>query len=247
MRLMLVSILLVSICAPRYINAEALSYLGMCNKTWDCDKTFKQWKGEPFGWLENSFGEDCRCVDRFLSTNTKKTIRIHLLNGPCMRNGVCGKHEAFYGYTAKRASRAIIRNNGRVVKRFKEILNRTKERLSRANGTVTCYVSPCLECDLYDRARRRLANLVSASLPHCNIVDNPNTYNCLSGTVCERHGENPIITLPCIVDLDGHDGSKIDINKWVAKYKSCDLRFIWYPWMNCIGSKFVDPINRKCI
>lgn len=245
MRLVLILILLVSI-APRHTRAEGLSYLGMCNKTWNCDRTLKRWRGEPFGWLENSFGSECACVDRMLATEKRKVIRVHLLNGPCMRNRRCGRHEAFYGYTAASASRAIVRGRGRVVKRFSAILERTKERLSRANGKVTCYVSPCLECDLYDRARVRLANLVSAALPNCNLVDSPHSGSCLRGTVCEGHGENPSVSVPCIVDLDGKSAAEVDLNKWVAKYGSCDLRFIWYPWMNCIGSRFVDPIKRKC-
>lgn len=248
MRLVLISILLVSILTPRYsINAQGLSYIGICNKTWDCNKTLSTWRGEPIGWLENTFGEECSCVDKLLATKRDKVVRVHLLNGPCMRNKRCGKYEAFYGYNKNTASRAIMRGKGRLIERFKVILQKTKERLSRANGKVTCYVSPCLECDLYDRARRVLANLVSAALPNCNIVDSPNTYQCLRGLTCERHGDSPNVTKPCIVDLDGTDGMTVDLNKWMDKYQSCDLRFIWYPWMNCLGEKFVDPRNRKCI
>lgn len=245
MRLVFIAVLLafVPLCAA---GAQGLSYIGMCNKTWNCERTLRTWRGEPFGWLENSFGEECSCVDKLLATKVSKVVRVHILNGPCMRNRRCGKHEAFYGYNYKSASRAIIRGKGRLVDRVKVLIERTKERLSKANGKLTCYVSPCLECDLYDRARRILANAVSAVLPYCNIVDNPNVYPCLRGTVCERHGENPVVARPCIVDLDGKDGATVDLKKWMDKYRACDIRFVWYPWMNCISGKFIDPRQRKC-
>lgn len=251
MRLVLVSILLVSILAPgRTGRTEGLSYLGMCSRTWDCDKTLAAWRGEPFGWIENSFGEECGCVDRFLSTSVNKVVRVHILNGPCMRNRRCGRYEAFYGYTPSSASRAILRKKGKLLGRIDAIIARLKERLDRANGKVTCYVSPCLECDLNDRARRSLLHRVSVALPNCNLVDSPHRDSCIRGTVCEGHGDSPNVTKPCIVDLDGTSADKVDLKKWLAKYRYCDIRFVWRPWMNCIslkgGPQFIDPRKRGC-
>lgn len=247
-RAVLITILIVSAYALSYsAHAEGLSYIGMCNKTWDCNNTLKQWNGEPFGWLENSFGSKCECVNRLLSTDMDKVVRVHILNGPCMRNKRCGRYEVFYGYTPASASRAIIRGDGKLIAKIETLLKRLKSRLDNASGKVTCYVSPCLECDLNERARRTLANLVFAYLPNCYFVDNPYKYSCIRGAICEKHGASPSVAWPCIVDLDGTDGSTIDIQKWLAKYSYCNLRFIWYPWMNCIGSKFIDPRKRNCI
>jgi hypothetical protein len=87
-------------------------------------------------------------------------------------------------------------------------------------------------------------------LPTCNIVDNPYRRRCLSGYTCEKHGVNPSLLAPCIVDLDGIDATTIDLKKWMAKYRHCDLSFYWERWMNCLplkdGEPFVDPRKRGC-
>jgi hypothetical protein len=250
MRLILLPILLVSILVlPCTAASQAKSLLGMCNKTWDCSKTIKSFNGSStlsFGWLENSFGEQCPCVDTLLKDARKKVVRIHLLNSPCMRNRRCGKYEVLWRETASSASRKIMKHDKRFMERFNKVLERAAVRLESTKD-VKCYVSPCLECDLYENARRVLLNRVSNRLPNCVVVDNPHEQRCIPGTVCEQHGENPIVSKPCIVDLDGIDGSTINISRWLNKYRGCDMRFVWYPWMNCISGRFTDPRQRKCI
>lgn len=243
---MRLAILVVSIFASFSAHSQGLSYLGMCNPTWDCEESLRVWALEPLGWLENTFGTECQCVDRFLSKPEDKVIRVHLINSPCMRNKRCGRYEVLYGETAASASRKVVRDNKRFMSRFNRVLERFKERLSKATGNVKCYVSPCLECDLYERARRHLADIVSAAVPSCTIVDNPFRRRCLPGYVCEKHGEDPKLSAPCVVDLDGIDAADVEINKWLAKYQHCDLRFIWNTWMNCISDKFIDPRKRVC-
>lgn len=234
--------LLVSIQAT-----AAPSLLGMCHKDFNCDGVEKLYSGQDtvtISWLENTFGSKCACVDRLLNDARPKIIRAHLIQSPCMRNKRCGRYEALWGYTAASASRAAKNPRSRLRQRFAVILERFRQRIQ--GKELTCYVSPCLECDLYEPARRDLANLVSAALPMCNVVDNPFRRRCLSGYTCEKHGENPRVAVPCIVDLDGTDGATIDIKKWVAKYQHCDLSFYWEPWMNCIRGEFVDPRRRNC-
>jgi hypothetical protein len=243
---MKLAVIAVSIFISISAHADGLSYLGMCHPTWDCKASLQEWRGEPLGWLENTFGERCQCVDRFLATSQPKTVRVHLINSPCMRNKRCGKYEVLYGETAASASRKIMRGDKRILGKFNAVLERLRQRLSKAKGDVTCYVSPCLECDLYDRARRRLASIVSAALPNCIIVDNPHRHECIRGTVCEFHGEAPRVSAPCIVDLDGTDAKDVDVNKWLAKYRYCDIRFIWTSWMNCLSDRFIDPRKRVC-
>ena len=247
MKLVFLLILLVSIQAPKATAAPSL--LGMCHKTWNCNATVSLYDGQESivtGWLENTFARDCKCADRLLSDSRKKIVRVHLINSPCMRNKRCGRYEVLYKETAASASRKVKRGDKRFLSKFNRILQTFKSRLEQSAGEVECYVSPCLECDLYEEPRRILADIVSAALPGCRIVDNPYRRKCLSGYTCEKHGENPRISEPCIVDTDGTDASTIDINKWLAKYSFCDIQFVWYPWMNCIGNQFVDPRNRKC-
>ena len=225
----------------------APSLLGICHPQFNCagvDRLYRDQDKLVISWLENTFGHKCQCVERLLSDARPKIIRAHLIQSPCMRNKRCGRYEALWGYTAASASRAAQNPRSRLRKRFTVILERFRQRIQ--GKELTCYVSPCLECDLYEPARRVLANLVSAALPTCNIVDNPYRRRCLPGTTCEQHGTNPALSAPCIIDLDGIDGATVDLKKWVAKYKHCDLSFYWEPWMNCIRGSFIDPRSRNC-
>lgn len=228
----------------------APSLLGMCHKTWNCERTEALFKGTiTTGWLENTFGTECACVDRLLQSSKPKVIRVHLINSPCMRNRRCGRYELLYGETKESASRKINRGDKRILDRFNVILERAAKRIESSKGRLQCYVSPCLECDLNANARRVLFDAVSARLPNCVLVDSPHKQSCLKGYVCEMHGASPNVRKPCIVDLDGVDGRTVDIKSWVEKYRSCDLRFYWEPWMNCntvVGGRFTDPRKRVC-
>ena len=229
-------------------NAHAApSLLGICHKDFDCDAIYRLYNGLErleIGWLENTFGQDCKCLSGLLNDSRPKVVRAHLMQSPCMRNKRCGRYEALWGYTAASGTRAVFQPKSRLRQRFQRALEQFKRRIE--GKKLTCYVSPCLECDLYEPARRKLADIVSAALPNCNIVDNPYRQRCISGYTCEKHGNNPALSSPCIVDLDGIDGSTIDVKKYVEQYQHCDLRYYWEPWMNCIRGAFVDPRSRNC-
>lgn len=225
----------------------APSLLGVCHKDFPCKYVNDLYHGlerVELGWLENTFGTKCQCLDSLLNDARPKIIRAHLIQSPCMRNKRCGRYEVLWGYTAASATRAAQNPRSRLRKRFARILEGFRRRIE--GKELTCYVSPCLECDLYEPARRVLANVVSAAVPSCNLVDNPYGRRCLSGYTCEKHGVNPKLSAPCIVDLDGIDGATVDIVKWVARYKHCDLSYYWEPWMNCIRGSFIDPRLRNC-
>jgi hypothetical protein len=230
------------------IAHAAPSLLGICHPGFDCDAAYKLYdnqKSLTLSWLEGTFGTRCQCLEKPLNDSRPKVIRAHLIQSPCMRNKRCGRYEALYGYTAASASRAALRPDSRLRKRFAESLERFKKRIE-GREKLTCYVSACLECDLNNKARKVLADFVSAALPQCNIVDNPFRWRCLEGTICEQHGDRPRVSKPCIVDLDGTDGSTINVKKWVEAYQHCDLQFYWEPWMNCIRGAFIDPRGRNC-
>lgn len=232
------------------LSAEAWaapSLLALCHKDFNCagvKRLYREQETLVVSYLENTFGTTCKCLNTLLDDPRPKIIRAHLIQSPCMRNKRCGRYEALWGYTVASANRAARNPKSRLRKRFNVILEQFKQRLEGRN--VTCYVSPCLECDLHETARKTLANLVSAAVPSCNLVDNPYRRKCLPGMVCEKHGLNPILSRPCIVDLDGYDGSLVNARKWMAKYSHCDLRYYWEPWMNCIRGEFVDPRKRDC-
>jgi hypothetical protein len=239
--------LLVLLALTAVVEAQAPSLLGICHKDFNCSGVESLYAGQDkliVSWLENTFGTECKCLESLLNDARPKIIRAHLIQSPCMRNKRCGRYEALWGYTAASANRAVKNPRSRLRKRFAIILERFRQRIQ--GKELTCYVSPCLECDLNGRARGMLADIVSANLPMCNVVDNPYRQRCLPGYTCEQHGVNPRLSAPCIVDLDGIDGTTIDLKKWVAKYQHCDLSFYWELWMNCIRGDFTDPRKRNC-
>lgn len=246
--LMLLALLLMLLAFTTTVEAQGSSYLGMCHKDWNCDGTIASYRGRKtfyLSWLINTFGTECQCVKKLMADPRKKVVRVHLSNSPCMRNHRCGRYEVFYKMNKASASRAVVRGDKRIVRYFDKQLNELAVLFSSSKN-LTCYVSPCLECDLNATARRVLLDRVSAALPMCIPVDNPHGQPCLKGFLCESHGENPTANKPCIVDLDGKDGRTIDVRKWVERYRHCDLAFYWEPYMNCNRGSFVDPRQRDC-
>lgn len=224
------------------------SLIGACHADKNCEGLRSLWRGKEvmvFGWLETSFGVRCPCVQRLLASPKQKIIRVHVMNGPCLRNRRCGPYEPFAGHSVATADRAVRRGRG-VLARYEAALMRTAERVRAANNVAACYVSPCLECDLSKRARVKLLKLAARVLPECALVDNPLRDSCLKNTVCEKHNLSPQVEAPCIVDLDGFDGRAINPRAWAQVYNQCDLKFYWEPSFNCINGSFQDPRQRAC-
>lgn len=233
-------------------QVPAMSYLAMCQRNWPCDASIKAFNELPvlrFGWLEKTFGDRCPCVDRLLQDERPKEVRVHIANGPCLRNRRCGRYELFHGHTIASAQRDIKRNNSRIIPKYLKVLDRLRKRLQKSRGPLTCYVSPVLESDFDEQARAILHSATASNLPSCTLVDNPLRGKCIRGTICERHGPNPGLTPPCIADLDGIDASKVSVPKFLRQTKACDMSFIWALGLNCNShhsQTFIDPRERNC-
>lgn len=244
-------ILIVLLAFIATAQAQGVSYIGLCNPTWDCKAVKATWSGQDTiitGWLEQSFGQDCKCADELLQSSKDKVVRVHLINSPCLRNGRCGPQEVLAGETVESASRKVARKDRKIIRKYLIVVKRFRKRLKLSKGSLQCYVSACLECDLSIAARRVLNNYLSRYLPGCNIVDNPLRQRCLRNTICEKHGSNPKLSAPCIADLDGENGKEVDLKQYYRQTEQCDIRFYWEPKLNCIApyGSFVDPSKRVC-
>lgn len=248
----ILSLALITTCSSTSAQVPAASYLAMCQKNWPCSKSLKSFDGLPVirvGWLEKTFGDRCPCVDKLLQDERPKEIRVHIANGPCLRNQRCGRYEVFAGHTIASANRDIKRANSRVVRRYLKVLKRLTARLAKTKGEFTCYVSPVLESDLDAQAREILHRITASYLPSCTLVDNPLRGRCLRNYVCEKHGPNPNLTAPCIADLDGIDASTVSVPKFLRNTKACDMSFVWSLGLNCNShhsQTFIDPRKRDC-
>jgi hypothetical protein len=249
----ILSLALTITCSSARAQNVALSYLGMCHPKWPCEKSIQAFDGLPvirFGWLEQTFGEQCPCVDKLLQDERPKEVRVHIANGPCLRNKRCGRYEVFAGETIGSAQRAIKATKPAIIRKYVRILDRLRSRLAKSRGALTCYVSPVLESDFDGRTRKILHSLTASYLPSCTLVDNPLRGNCIRGVVCERHGPNPGLTSPCIADLDGIDANEISVPKFLRNTKACDMSFVWSVGLNCNGhhgQTFIDPRKRDCV
>jgi hypothetical protein len=229
-----------------------LSYLGLCNRTWPCESSLKAYKHQSVirtGWLEHSFGIECPCADRLLKDKRPKEVRIHLVNGPCMRNRRCARREVFHGFTIASANRDLKRENSKIARRVSRIAERVKDRLAKSRGPLTCYVSPVLEGDINEDSRKALHRIAGAYLPHCTLVDSPHKRPCLPNTVCEAHGEAPRLKRPCIADLDGVSAYDTHIPTYLRHTAKCDLSYLWAHGFNCNkqGQSFSGPpAGRTC-
>lgn len=232
--------------------APALSYLGMCHKSWPCERSLSAFKGQETirtGWLEHTFASDCRCADRLLNDPRPKEIRVHITNGPCLRNRRCGPYEVFSGETIASANRKVKRGDKRLIGKYVSVAKKLAARLAQSKGGLTCYVSPMLESDLDEEARTILHNLTRSVLPGCSLVDNPHRRPCLPNTICESHGAAPRVKRPCIADMDGAPIEEVSGMKFLRATRGCDLRFLWGLGLNCntaLGQKFIDPRKRNC-
>ena len=243
---LLITLLCALVASSAY--GQGASLLGMCHPDFKCDSINRMFVGQEVivtGWLENTFGTTCSCADSLLNDPRPKIVRVHIMNSPCLRNKRCGPYEVLYKESVASASTQFGRGRGKAVEKFKRSLKRLKARLAGVKD-LTCYVSPCLECDLNERARRFISSVVLDALPDCRLVDSVYRQRCLPGAVCEKHGDKPRVTKPCIVDLDGIDGRDVDLKQYVESYKECDLVYYWEPWMNCIKGSFKDPRARRC-
>jgi len=232
--------------------APALSYLGMCQKTWPCERSLSAFDGMDTirtGWLEHTFANDCQCADRLLSDPRPKEIRVHISNGPCLRNRRCGPYEVFSGETIASANRKVKRRNKKLIGKYVAVAKNLADRVAQSKGGLTCYVSPMLESDLDEEARTILHDITRGVLPGCSLVDNPHRRPCLPNTICEGHGATPRVKRPCIADMDGAPAESEDELKFLRVTRQCDLSFIWGLGLNCntaLGQKFIDPRKRDC-
>lgn len=245
-------LLVASILFAGTASAEnvGMSYLGICNPTWPCESSLNAFRYTPTirtGWLEQTFGRACPCADKLLQDKRPKEIRVHIANGPCMRNRRCSRGEVFHGFTVASANRDLKRPDSTIAKRFEKIVQRLKDRLEKARGALVCYVSPVLEADIGEEQRKALHRIAGAYLPACTLVDSPHKRPCLPDTVCETHGAGAPARTPCIADLDGVSAYDTHLPTYLRKAAKCDIAYLWAHGFNCNeqGASFSGPPSRR--
>jgi hypothetical protein len=231
------------------------SYIGMCNPKFPCEEALRALNVTPvktFGYLADAFGHKCQCVKKFMADSAPKYVRVHLANGTCFpeRGRRCGRYDVFSGERIKSAEIKVFKKNSRIIKRFRASIIRTLH-LMRIDPTATVRYSLCLECPLSLKARKILLNEALKFIPLEQLVDSPLSGRCLTGLICERHGDNPRFDTRragCIADLDGKDLFNADIELFEKRSKNCEAIYYWTYGFNLLPygyrGKFISPDKR---
>lgn len=246
--------LILTFC-PQRLSAETsfgFSYLGICHKDWPCKESFKAYDNFHVLMLsflyDESFGSDCPCIRKFYEDTREKIVRIHLTNGPGLRNKRLQQNEVFYGQTVSSAEKSILQNDQNIYKRFSAVAKRAQKDLSSQRGSLKLFVSPCLECDFSKETRMILFSWTKEYFPQAQLVDNPLNDSCINGFTCEKHSKDAIFTDQCIFDTDGFDSRKLSFNAFDDISKNCIARFAWIPQFNLnqsLNMKFIPPQDRS--
>lgn len=236
-------------------SLRGASLIGLCSKHFDCKEivevlsTTPSWENVTFGYLAETFGRKCTCLDRLLALPNPKVVRVHIANGTCFpeRGRKCNRLDVFSGLSQKRAETLLNRNNRKLMRRFRMAVHRVHGRLSGRQG-LTIYYSSTLESPFRKRARKRLLGALKGIVGEENLVDSVLKQRCLSDTICEKHGDKFSFKegQRCIVDTDGISTLVMNEARFESQSKQCEIKFYWSHGFNLIdGGRFIDPLRRK--
>ena len=232
------------------VNAQAqtnhgISALGLCSIRFDCEGFLESFPANSVirtGWLDNTFGDDCPCAAKLLSKPQRKIVRVHLLNGPGLRNRRLGDYEVLAGEAVASAEGKILKKDPQLLARYRERLNKLRLLFAGAVNTELL-LSACLENNFSKGARQVLHDEALQVFPSVRLVDNPLRDSCISGLICEFHGTPGQKRPPYIVDTDGLDLTEIDLIKLSNEHKSALFVLAWAHGSNGSLGKgpFKDP------
>src|SRR6185503_8553950 len=99
---------------------------------YDCDAVIAAFGDRPiaFGYLEGTFGTDRRCLNRLLDHPRFAAMRVHLFNGPCIRNRRCGGYEVLAGETTTSLDKKLAEGNKALLAKMRAEMVRVKNDLA---------------------------------------------------------------------------------------------------------------------
>lgn len=182
------------------------------------------------GWLENTFGDAHPKAKAVMDTGKVDAVRVHLIDGTCIRGGKCPAGAPTY-------------NSFNVLKHRAAALN----KFMKAYPNVDLYVSPFLEHGNRNSATvNRWFQIIKNQIPRAKAVCSTVKGYCPRGVLSESHdAEKP-------GDITSPDGvSMFDIDS--VKYRGM-ARLLSLAWSNCMNLRYtgedewVPPLKRtaKC-
>ncbi len=184
------------------------------------------------GVLWGTFGDVEKPLRKLLKSGKVNAVRMHMVNGPCIRNNRCEKKQEI---NIKNLD--LMRER---VKAYAKIMNDFP--------TVKCFVSPVLEHDVTDpKLVRSWFKVIDEEMPTCTKVCNAHSGWCpiKTSVLKEKHGNNPGNW-----DIVSNDGASI-FQSNSAEYRKNGkvMNLAWYHEMNLLADgidAFIPPTKRTC-
>jgi hypothetical protein len=205
-------------------------------------------QGAPLGALHNTFSASLANLDAAIAGLHPTAVRIHLINGPGIRNGQSGPYEIGKGYSKASFSAALEHSDPKIIKYIKGSTALYKA-LSEKYPATQFLISPELEHDLSIRAWHVSADAVASVWPSVTLVNSPDggiPIDHYRNALVERHGSNPQSDAS-ITSLDGAEATDSNISGFLARSPNARIKFIWDRSYNCRhdSGAFEDPRARK--
>lgn len=195
-------------------------------------------KDFALGSLDYTFGSDITPVHYFLSGGKVSVYRVHLLDGTCVRNSVCGKGYPLRRYTVRTFESAALKGDLRLYRFLSERVSLYCS-LHFEFPSVRFILSPVLEHNLSEAAWRKLARHVKHLCP-VEIINSGTTGVRFRGYLNEMHGAASGF------DIVSGDGIAIPrFCPWAKSFKS-RVKLMWHESFNCrvTEGKFITPKER---
>ncbi|MCX5789604.1 MAG: hypothetical protein NTX64_14030 [Elusimicrobia bacterium] len=216
-----------------------ISLMGVQSAHFNCDAALAAFGDGPirFGYLETSFGSSRECLNRLFASPNFQAVRVHLWNGPCVRNGSCDSSEVLHGETEASLNAKLKANNKALVDKLTNDAQRVHDYLAtQLRSGSQCYVSGILEHDLSGEAAKNLTALLKPIFSGlCTLDNSPDGAGArgVGAPVEEWHTATPGVHGRCIVDSDGNEWAENPA--FSVQYASCDLALMWDGYSNCCG------------
>lgn len=194
------------------------------------------------GILDWTFGTEPSPVVSYLRGVNPRIFRIHIINGPCIRNGNCGPYEISHGYNKASFDLQIRARNPRILSWYKSRIQ-LWHTISNQFPETEFIISPELEHDLSTESWRVLADATLSVWPGVRLSNSPDggvPAQLYQNALLERHG-NKNIGDANIVSLDGVDATQINMQDLLRRVAGKKLFEVWQGPYNCRIGVWQDP------
>ena len=192
------------------------------------------------GMLDFTFGYSLAPVRYLLDSGKFKYLRVHLINGSCIRLRNCGSYYPSFAASIDRFSAAIRKKD---INLYDFVRFRTEEycQIAKDYPATQVLISPVLEHNLNRQNFITLAKWIDAACPGVAIVNNGMTPIKIRNYLKEVHGS--ITSKAHIISMDGFGyESYLPADVFEAPH---NIVFIWDSHYNCRDpGPFIDPRER---